>query len=43
MPRDLAARGEKIGPGAIPWIRVARSLGGARLRRINCNTWLKVN
>ena len=40
---NSAARGEKIGPRAIPAFRVVESPGGADPRRVNCNTWLKIN
>ena len=40
---NSAAWGEKIGPRAIHVIRVAESPGGADPRRVNCNTWLKIN
>ena len=41
--RTIPRRGaKKIGPRAIPVIRVAESPGGADPRRVNCNTWLKI-
>ena len=40
---NSAVQREKIGPRAIPVIRVAESPGGADPHRVNCNTWLKIN
>ena len=40
MPRRGA---KKMGPRVIPVIRVEESAGGADPRRVNCNTWLKIN